>query len=295
MREKIIQAALKLFSEKGYHLTNVQEIANCTGIARGTLYTHFSSKKSILVAIYEHYLDCLYKSLDKEPPHVKGTFDQRIDYLHGVLKSYLSVALEHEDFLIMQMKEQNINDESVIGFIQDKRNKIYRRFQELMKYVGGKELNHCVLDMAIILNSLIEEYSAVVILDGADISIDDLVGFISDTVVCVFNGFKSKEIEPILSENYLQRVEANNKNIYIGEIYEKLCSINKIIQSVYLSPDSIREVESSLILINSEMKKKNPDIIIVKGMLRNIAQVNEVKFIAENLLEVFEKLENNKR
>lgn len=295
LRERIIQSALKLFSEKGYHSTNVQEIANYTGVARGTLYNHFSSKQSILVAIYEHYLNCLYESLNKPASHESETFDQRINYLRSVLRSYLSVALEHEDFLIMQMKEQNINDESVIGFIQEKRNAIYKRFQELMNYVGGSELNHCALDMAIVLNSLIEEYSVIVILDGASISIDDLIEFIIGTVVCIFNGFNNGEIKPILSVNYLERVQKNDEKIYTNELYKSLDSINIIARSIYLPPESKREIESSLILINGEMKKKNPDPVIIKGMLRNIAQVNELNVIAKELLENLENLKTIKR
>ena len=51
-REKqILQAAEAILLEKGYHATSMDEIAERVGIARATLYLHFSSKEDLVVAI----------------------------------------------------------------------------------------------------------------------------------------------------------------------------------------------------------------------------------------------------
>jgi AcrR family transcriptional regulator len=39
-REKIIQAAMKLFAQKGYHATSMQEIAEQSGMAKGSIYNY---------------------------------------------------------------------------------------------------------------------------------------------------------------------------------------------------------------------------------------------------------------
>ncbi|WP_182928798.1 TetR/AcrR family transcriptional regulator [Priestia filamentosa] len=288
MKEKIIKSALKLFAEKGYHATNVQEIANHAGVAKGTLYSHFASKTGILVAIYGYYLDCLHDSLDQSPPSGPKLFDKRIKHLHKVLHDYLSVALEHEDFLRMQMKEQNINDQHVMEFIQEKRGNIYLEFQQLIQYVGGEKLNHCVLDVAVILNSLIEEYSTVIILDGADISLNDLVDFITQTIICIFKGFENNKISPVLYDNYMKKKQIEESIFYINVIKEKLNSINHIIHNICLPSEIKKEVNSSIRLINDEITKSNPDFIIIKGMLRNIGQVKELKFKVDEIFNIFE-------
>ncbi|MFS0882376.1 TetR/AcrR family transcriptional regulator [Metabacillus niabensis] len=290
MKDKIIKSALELFAEKGFHNTSVQEIANHANIAKGTLYAHFTSKKSILVAIYEYYLDCLYNSLDHKITSFNEPFEKRLTHLSKVLYDYLSVALDHEDFLIMQMKEQNINDQQVMNFIQEKRGKIYLKFQHLMKYVGGEELNHCVLDVAIILNSLIEEYSTVVILDGADISIEELITFIMETIICIFKGFRNKEISPILSQNYIRNKTATENLSSVNKIQEKLRDINQLINNIYLTSEVKQEIDYSIKFIKNEITKKEPDAIIIKGVLRNIAQVEELQFIVEELLTLLEKI-----
>jgi TetR/AcrR family transcriptional regulator len=50
-REKILEAARQLFATKGFAETSVDEIAELAGVAKGTIYTHFSSKDEILVTI----------------------------------------------------------------------------------------------------------------------------------------------------------------------------------------------------------------------------------------------------
>jgi len=46
-REKIIDAAIKLFTRLGYHQTKLDEVARQAEIAKGTLYLHFKSKEDL--------------------------------------------------------------------------------------------------------------------------------------------------------------------------------------------------------------------------------------------------------
>jgi AcrR family transcriptional regulator len=50
-REQILDAALQLFSQQGFVGTNVDDIAQKAGIAKGTLYLYFKSKDDIFNAI----------------------------------------------------------------------------------------------------------------------------------------------------------------------------------------------------------------------------------------------------
>ncbi|MEM8722862.1 MAG: TetR/AcrR family transcriptional regulator [Cyanobacteria bacterium P01_G01_bin.39] len=50
-RTKILQAALRLFAKHGYDGTTTKDLAKSAGIAEGTLFRHFPSKKAILVEV----------------------------------------------------------------------------------------------------------------------------------------------------------------------------------------------------------------------------------------------------
>ncbi len=52
-REQILEAAVKVFAEKGFRAAKMQEVANAAGIANGTVYNYFRSKDEVLLALLE--------------------------------------------------------------------------------------------------------------------------------------------------------------------------------------------------------------------------------------------------
>lgn len=52
-RVQIIDNALMLFSQKGYHQTSIQEIADCCNISQTTVLYHFKSKKNLFKSILD--------------------------------------------------------------------------------------------------------------------------------------------------------------------------------------------------------------------------------------------------
>ncbi len=62
---KIAQAALTLFSRKGYAATNVGQIAKAAGIGKGTVYEYFKTKADIFVAAIREWTDRFEEQLLK--------------------------------------------------------------------------------------------------------------------------------------------------------------------------------------------------------------------------------------
>ncbi len=52
-REKILDAALKLFSQKGFNGAAVKEISKLLNISEGLIYHYFPTKKVLLLAVFE--------------------------------------------------------------------------------------------------------------------------------------------------------------------------------------------------------------------------------------------------
>src|SRR2546425_7274763 len=51
-RQRLVHAALELFSTRGYAATTTAEIARKAGVAEGTIYRHFQSKQHLLNELY---------------------------------------------------------------------------------------------------------------------------------------------------------------------------------------------------------------------------------------------------
>jgi AcrR family transcriptional regulator len=55
-RRQVIDAAVRLFLQKGFHATTIREICRESGVNRGSLYDYFTTKNDILVLMYEEMM-----------------------------------------------------------------------------------------------------------------------------------------------------------------------------------------------------------------------------------------------
>jgi TetR/AcrR family fatty acid metabolism transcriptional regulator len=67
-RERILDAAVRVFARKGFHATRVSEVAKAAGVADGTIYLYFESKDHLLVSLFEHRVERLLEYLETELP-----------------------------------------------------------------------------------------------------------------------------------------------------------------------------------------------------------------------------------
>ncbi len=71
-RERILDAAVKVFARKGFHATRVSEVAKAAGVADGTIYLYFESKDHLLVSLFEHRVGRLLAYLETELPRASS-------------------------------------------------------------------------------------------------------------------------------------------------------------------------------------------------------------------------------
>jgi AcrR family transcriptional regulator len=65
--DRLVRAALDLFTTQGYHASTTPEIAQRAGVAEGTIYRHFESKEHLLNEIYRAAVRLLTDSVTRSP------------------------------------------------------------------------------------------------------------------------------------------------------------------------------------------------------------------------------------
>jgi AcrR family transcriptional regulator len=65
----ILDTALELFAERGYHQTSISDITRKAGISKGLVYNYFESKEKILQSIIQTGYDAAYSNLDLNGDH----------------------------------------------------------------------------------------------------------------------------------------------------------------------------------------------------------------------------------
>ena len=71
-KNSILEAALQLFSDKGFHATSMNNIAVSAGVSKGLAYNYFESKQHIVQAILKNVMEMLAQkympvSMEKDP------------------------------------------------------------------------------------------------------------------------------------------------------------------------------------------------------------------------------------
>lgn len=83
-RTLILDAALKLFCEFGFHATPTSKIAIEAGVAHGTIFHYFKTKDELIFSLYVHIRDKSYEYLNEN--QVTGDFEKRFQnlFFHSV-------------------------------------------------------------------------------------------------------------------------------------------------------------------------------------------------------------------
>ena len=105
-REKILEAAAQIFSEKGYHAASMQDIAGAVNLQKASLYHHVSGKQEILLELLDRALDILIMRIStvaslKIPPEEK---------LHKAMHVYLESLLRQRDLSAVLLFEHRSLD-----------------------------------------------------------------------------------------------------------------------------------------------------------------------------------------
>lgn len=94
-KEVILQAASRLFSDKGFKETSVSEISEITGVAEGTIFYHYKSKEGLFLAILEGLKNDIIQGFEQY--YKERKFGSGLERVEGAISYYLYFAGMRED------------------------------------------------------------------------------------------------------------------------------------------------------------------------------------------------------
>jgi len=108
-RNKIVDAAVKLFSTNGYYKTKMDDIAKEAGVAKGTLYYNFSSKSDLFARIIvkgnEIILDKVKKDIEQEISLNPNKNIDALNKLEVLIKGTLQIYLKYDKLIQILVNE----------------------------------------------------------------------------------------------------------------------------------------------------------------------------------------------
>ena len=102
-RESIIQAAIEIFSKKGFQAATISEIAQRAGVAEGSIYQYFKNKEDLFFSIPVEKTKEFRTQLELHLAGILGTFNKIRKFVWYFLY-FFSVNAEYGRMLMLDMR-----------------------------------------------------------------------------------------------------------------------------------------------------------------------------------------------
>lgn len=121
--QQIVEAALKVFAEQGFHQATMDEIAEEAGLSKGALYWYFKGKDKIISTLLQWFFEREYSKMDEwvkagaSPREILDRTTQQVIEDLLSLKMFMPVLFE---FISLSFRNQTVGKvvrESMYGFI----------------------------------------------------------------------------------------------------------------------------------------------------------------------------------
>lgn len=144
-RKQIIEGAIKVFSEKGYHNAKTKEIAEASGVTEGTLYNYIRSKEDITFIVYDYITGILRDELRKSLEGIEDPADR----LKAALMQNMKTIDQHQDIIMFMYKESSSLDKPSLYTILTRESEYINIFENLLKdYFKGTNYSSDNLKLA---------------------------------------------------------------------------------------------------------------------------------------------------
>jgi len=159
-RRQILQAAKKVFSEKGYHQTNIADIARELKIGHGTFYRYFKNKREIFESVVGEIIKRVSTVVSGEDPGATNSLDEYIRQVRRLGEKLFALFVEDPTIARMLFYES-------WGLDEEMREKVWQMMGTFGRYtelylVNGKKKGFLREDLeteatALAINTLIFE------------------------------------------------------------------------------------------------------------------------------------------
>ncbi|MDR1159765.1 MAG: TetR/AcrR family transcriptional regulator [Syntrophomonadaceae bacterium] len=189
-RQQIIAAAVKIFSQNGYHNTKMEEIAAEAEIGKGTIYEYFSSKISLFQSVIEDGLKYYHAKFDADKMKILP-FDE---YIKVLMEAHIKFYLANKELTRMLFLEKEAPDKELLEWaieVHSTRVEIIK--ERILKSIERREIRS--LDPSIlsyVIQATIASFCVPIIVEDKSLDPQYYAERYSDIIM---NGIRYKEAE----------------------------------------------------------------------------------------------------
>jgi AcrR family transcriptional regulator len=290
IKQKIMESAMRHFSEKGYGATSIQEIADDCGIAKGSLYKFFQSKEDLLIELHYEQQKCFYDEIDRI----------RTDQAFSLREAFIKETEYHFEFfmqnkfIMREIKEMSSTSGKSAPFILQLRSKLLSNCKEGLLVYLGKEMEPNIWDMVAIYTGIMREFMILLVFENMLLHIKEVAIFIVDRMEEMSSNIHHKQPKPILKDAIMNEIidcgAENSLSVaeYRTSLLQTLCTtIMELTTTNYRKT----ELQEAVALLREQFDNKQPKAVMVKALLNFLGEEHPLKGIVRQLEQMAAKVQ----
>ncbi len=128
-RGQIVDAAVRLFTEKGFHKTTTREIANESGFSIGTLYEYIESKEDVLYLV----CDAIHTQMEERLREELGTSGSGYERLKRAFEGFIRVIDQLDDKVLIIYQEIKSLPKEPMKYVLNREQEITGIFEKIIQ------------------------------------------------------------------------------------------------------------------------------------------------------------------
>ena len=145
VRQAILDSAYELFSERGYHRTTLQDIADFAGLGVSSLYSYFPSKLHLLYAVVEPWQKDAFERLEKRVRKISNPRDRLRAILLGIWREMPMENIGLANSLMEALASADPNQKKPVPLLKWTEDKLMTMLNAVLPDKGAGSINYDVL------------------------------------------------------------------------------------------------------------------------------------------------------
>ena len=128
-RKLLLDHALALFGERGFHAASVQEIVDRAGLTKGAFYHHFRSKEDVLRLIHDEFLDRQAEMVDR----AIATHSSPGDQLREIVRQSIVSVTQYRAHVAVFFQERRYLTGARARDVKRRRDAVERKMEDIVR------------------------------------------------------------------------------------------------------------------------------------------------------------------
>ncbi|MDB4868608.1 MAG: hypothetical protein JWR03_2941 [Cohnella sp.] len=280
LKQKIMDSAMRFFSEKGYMATSIQDIANDCGIAKGSLYKIFASKEDLLMEVYGSRIKRMYEEAEKiKADATLSTKDRFIRETLHQLQYFAEVNFSIEQYRDIPTQE--------FSFCHGWRARQFDYYKDCLLTAYGRKIEPFIWDLMALYLGMIKEYTQFPNIFNHPLNLENAAIFIVERMDDMVNGVLKSKLRPILQPAVmLDYVNRGLEGASVPAAEHKAELFDNLVATIKdLSVPNTRksELSEAAQVLREEVEKEEPKPILIRALLDFLRIQPELKNIVGQL------------